>query len=279
MDRRKAMKIAAGAIVAGGAGMVTLATAFKPKYQPLEESRKLEYKNTPTSWMYHALDPALTAELAYKYYDSGSCMYATCRSIISQLADQYGEPYSSFPYHMMKYGHGGIGGYGTTCGALNAAGAILGLFVSEKAMLDTMITGLFRWYEETSLPEFKPQTAIFAFNTPSTISGSTLCHASNTNWVNETGYKVNSDERKERCRRLTSDVVLQLTRVLNEYFGNTYVTAGHANEDTRTCMTCHGDSGKLGNTSSKMGCTSCHTESTAHKVFADIHYKLMKAKI
>jgi len=278
MDRRKAMKITAGAIIGGGAGLYALTNAFKPEYLLLEESHKMEYNNTKTSWEYYPLDPAQTAQLAYKHFDSGSCMYATFKSIISQLADKFGEPYISFPLHMMKYGHGGVGGFGTICGALNGASAIIGLFVAEKAMQDSLITGLCRWYEETKLPEFRPQMAILDFTPPSTISNSTLCHASNTNWVKEAGYKVNSDERKERCRRLTSDVASHVTIVLNEYFGNTYVTNGHDNETVRTCMTCHGDKGKLANTSSKMGCTSCHTESIGHTLFADVHYKLMKSK-
>lgn len=272
------MKIAAGAVVAGGAGVIALTRAFEPEYQPLEEAVKLEYKNTKTSWEYLPLDPVVTAELAYKHYDSGSCMYATVKSIISQLAEKYGEPYSSFPLHMMKYGHGGIGGFGTVCGALNGAGAVIGLFVAEKPMQDKLISGLFRWYEETHLPEFKPQTAVLDFSPPTSVSASTLCHASNTNWVKTSGFNAGSDERKERCRRLTSDVVLRLTTILNEYFGNIYVTGTHENESVRTCMTCHGDSGKLVNTSGKMSCASCHTESAAHKVFADIHYKVMKPK-
>ena len=77
---------------------------------------------------------------------------------------------------------------------------------------------------------------------------------------------------------MTSDVASRVARDLNEYFGNSYTTRGHDNETTGTCMTCHGDSGKLGNTSGKMGCAACHTESAGHKVFADIHYKVMKAK-
>lgn len=36
MDRRKAMKIATGAIVSGGAGILALTTSFRPEYQPLE---------------------------------------------------------------------------------------------------------------------------------------------------------------------------------------------------------------------------------------------------
>jgi hypothetical protein len=46
----------------------------------------------------------------------------------------------------------------------------------------------------------------------------------------------------------------------------------------RECMTCHGDKGKLNNTIGKMECSSCHTESFAHKILADPHYKLMTEK-
>ena len=64
MNRRKAMKIAAGVIVGSGAGIITLSNAFKPKYQPMEEPRKLGYKNEKFNWTYDPLDPAVTAELA-----------------------------------------------------------------------------------------------------------------------------------------------------------------------------------------------------------------------
>lgn len=203
-------------------------------------------------------------------------MYATFSSIISQLAEKYGEPYSLFPIHMMKYGHGGIGGFGTVCGALNAAGAIIGLFVAEKSAQDKLIAGLFRWYEKSILPEFVPENS--TLDLPKHASGSTLCHASNTIWSKEAGYKINSEERKERCRRLTGDVAARLTVVLNEYFSNTYMTSGGENENVRTCITCHGETGKLVNTNARMSCDPCHTESAGHRVFADIHYKLMKSR-
>lgn len=64
MERRKAMKIAAGAIIGGGAGIFTLTNAFKPDLMPLEESKKIEFKNPDTNWTYHSLDPVVTAELA-----------------------------------------------------------------------------------------------------------------------------------------------------------------------------------------------------------------------
>ncbi len=278
MNRRKAMKIAAGVVVGSGAGILTLTNAFKPKYQAMEDPKKLEYNNEKFKWMYDPLDPAETAKFAYIHYKDGSCMYAVFKSLVSQLADKFGEPYASYPFHMMKYGHGGIGGFGTTCGALNGAAALIGLFVTEKSVQDSLITGLFRWYEKTRLPVFTPQEAVFDFTPPGSIASSPICHISNTSWVKATGYKVNSEERKERCRRLTSDVASQVTVVLNEYFNNTYITNGHDNETVRECMTCHGQTGKLSNTGGKMSCTSCHTESIGHKIFSDSHYKLMKAK-
>jgi hypothetical protein len=117
---------------------------------------------------------------------------------------------------------------------------------------------------------------VFDFIPPASFCDSTLCHASTTNWAKAAGYSVKSDQRKERCRRLTADVAAQITMILNDYFNNTYVTNDHDNETVRKCMTCHGKKGKLGNTGGMMSCTSCHTETLGHKIFSDAHYKLMK---
>ncbi|MGM0621777.1 MAG: hypothetical protein ACQETJ_12075, partial [Bacteroidota bacterium] len=92
MDRRKAMKIAAGAIAAGGAGLVTLTTAFKPEKQFVPEAQNLEYNPAETNWEYFHLDPDATAQLAYDTYSEGSCMYATVSSVVLQLAEKFGEP-------------------------------------------------------------------------------------------------------------------------------------------------------------------------------------------
>lgn len=276
MKRRKAMKLAAGAVFGGGGGIFALSTAFKPEYHAGEKPEKLDSANEETGWKYYHIDPALTADLAYQHYDKGSCMYATFTSVASQLADKFGEPYASFPFHMMKYGHGGIGGYGTTCGALNGGAALIGLFVADKKKQNSLIADLFHWYEQTQLPVFMPQKANLDFTPPTSVAGSTLCHASTTKWGKTAGYKISSDERKERCRRLTADVAAKVSGSLNKFFDNTYMTCAHDDETVNNCMTCHGNEGKLGNTSGKMSCNSCHTESAGHKVFADVHYKLMK---
>lgn len=276
MNRRRAMKVAAGVIVGGGAGLLTLTNAFKPEIIFDNDSHKLDYKRLEDDWKYSPLDPAITAELAYKYYDEGSCMYATVKSIISQLAEKIGEPYKSFPIHLFKYGHGGVGGYGSICGALNGTAALIGLLVSDSSVRDKMITDVFQWYEVEPLPRFNPQNSSYDHIPVTSVSQSILCHASNTNWCKVSGFKVNSNERKERCRRMTSDVAKKVTISLNEIFTDTYSTNVHPNETVNSCMACHGSTGKVNNTAAKMSCNSCHTESLGHRVFSNIHYKLMK---
>ena len=68
MNRRKAMTIAAGVVVGGGAGLLTITNAFKPETLYDDEPHKLDYKQLEDDWKYSPLDPSLTAELAYKYY-------------------------------------------------------------------------------------------------------------------------------------------------------------------------------------------------------------------
>jgi hypothetical protein len=276
MDRRKALKVAAGTIAAGGAGLVTLTTAFKSEKQPLPETRNLDYTPGENEWEYFHLDPAGTAQLAYDRYSEGSCMYATVISVVSQLADRFGEPFTSFPVQMFKYGHGGIGGFGSVCGALNGAAALIGLLITDKNVQDKMIADLFQWYESESLPNFSPANPVFDYAPEKSVSNSVLCHASNTNWCKASGFTGGSAERKERCRRLTGDVAQKVTASLNDIFTNAYVTNAHSNEAANSCVACHGNEGKVKNTSVKMSCNSCHTESVGHKVFGDVHYKFMK---
>ncbi|MDD2381085.1 MAG: C-GCAxxG-C-C family protein [Mariniphaga sp.] len=275
MDRRKAMKVAAGAVIAGGAGLLTLTQAFKPKLPLPVKPSGLNYEPSEGSWEYSQLDPVVTGQIAYDKYAEGSCMYATIVSVVSQLAENMGEPYSSFPVHMFKYGHGGIGGFGSVCGTLNGAAALVGLFIPEKEVQDKIIHDLFQWYEKESMPVFHPAKPVENYTPVKSISNSVLCHVSNTNWCKESGFSVNSKERKERCRRLTGDVAGKVVHSLNAIFASAYVTDSHANQDVNSCVACHGDEGKIKNVSVKMSCNSCHSESIGHRVFADVHYKLM----
>lgn len=278
MERRKVLKLAAAAIAAGGVGAVTLTTAFKPEVKEASDPKNLDFKNRESKWNYTRLDPAITADLAYKAYPHGSCMYGVFSSILTQLAEKVGEPFASFPVQMMKYGHGGVGGSGTICGTLNGAAAIIGLLSEGKDIRDVLIAEVFRFYENTALPVFNPVQPIFNCEMPTSVAKSFLCHSSATRWVKATDLRINSKERVERCRRLTADIAAKTVSVLNDYYENEFVSNVYDNESMRTCMTCHSKSGKLGNVGGKMNCNSCHTKSLGHEIFGDVHYKFMNKK-
>ena len=58
-------------------------------------------------WPYSQLDPGISADLSYKGYEVGRCMYGTFLGIIGRLAEEKEAPYDTFPFLMMKYGKGG----------------------------------------------------------------------------------------------------------------------------------------------------------------------------
>ena len=78
MNRRKSIKVAAGAFAGTGIGLVTLSTAFKPEIQPVSEPSKIEYdQSKETIWQYIPLDPAafkfrFVPRIKYKLEQSSS---------------------------------------------------------------------------------------------------------------------------------------------------------------------------------------------------------------
>lgn len=63
MNRRKAMRLAAGAIIGSGIGILPFYNVFKPKYPSAKKPQKLEYKKADHDWMYDRLDPGTTARI------------------------------------------------------------------------------------------------------------------------------------------------------------------------------------------------------------------------
>jgi hypothetical protein len=112
---------------------------------------------------------------------------------------------------MMEYGNGGIGGYGSLCGAANGGAAAIGLFFDGQVRKD-LITRLFQWYEKTDLPLYQPARAGVM---PRAAAESVHCRDSISSWRRKTGVKPEAKERKERCARLTADVCRKTVELLN----------------------------------------------------------------
>lgn len=220
---------------------------------------KLEDK-TGNPWQYVRLDPAAVAAEAYSKVPEGACMYGVFAGILAAMATEQGESHPSFPVHMMKYGGGGAGGWGSLCGTLNGGAAIIGLFEKEKHRQFDLITQLFAWYETTELPNYQPKTTEESSAVLKTVAGSVLCHISAGNWCKASGNESESHERKERCRRLTADVAAKTVELLNANLHEQCKFAGLGTE-TKSCLSCHNE--ELHDVFGKMQCNACHQQLTA----------------
>jgi hypothetical protein len=224
-------------------------------------------QKTVHPWRYAKLDPEITAQRAYVNCAKAHCMYGVFSSVMSQLAEKYGEPYRSFPVDMMIYGASGVGGWGSLCGAANGSSALFGLFVEKEDDIKKLVNEMFLWYQQTELPQYVPQKPGLDVRITKSVSNSVLCHASVSRWCRVTGNKAFSKAQKERCRRVTADTARKTVEVLNAHFASRFTPDLQHDDITKSCMSCHTTKGgKVQDGRGKMGCDSCHTFLPGHHI-------------
>ena len=181
-------------------------------------------------WQPHPVDPEKAERMAYDGCIGGyGCCYAAFYSIIGQMAEKHGAPYKDFPFHVMKAGRSGIGGWKSTCGALVGAAFAYGLFY-EKKEHNELVRELFHWHDTTALPVYRPKTNCkLDVDIPSSISGSVLCTASKARWAYASGFPIKSKECSERCARLTADVARKAVEILHAKMDGTFVATADKN--------------------------------------------------
>lgn len=211
------------------------------------------------AWEYRPLEPSEITKIAYHIYPDGGCMYAIVGSVIGQLAERYGEPFASFPFEMMRYGDGGVGGYGSLCGVVNGAAALIGLFHREKGKeaREAIVTEFCSWYETTALPSFVPEKPQWADEVAASVAGSVLCHVSVAKWQKASGFEAYSTEKKERCRRLAADGAAKIVELLNRRCVDPKCDFAPVRAEVKACIDCHGPR-ELGDAMGKMQCSVCH---------------------
>ncbi len=244
MNRRQMMSFVGGIAAAGAAGSLFAAA---------EEKKPAE-----ATWKYVTLDPDVAAQRAYDGYLKGHCMYGGFESIVGELGDRYGAPYNQFPFVMMKYGAGGINGWGTICGAINGTVAAIQLLSPEPG---PVIDALMSWYETEPLPNFYPKGA--KFPEVRSVAGTPLCHESIAHWTEAAHKKAYSPERTERCGTLTSSVARKAVLLLNEQAGARKISGFTPSAQTQACMSCHEKGGHVENIRTKMDCGGCHSPQLA----------------
>jgi hypothetical protein len=219
-------------------------------------------------WPYKELDTELVRKRGHKYYYEGGCMYGSSGGLLSVLIEEVGYPYTLFPHDMMRYGGGGIAGWGTVCGSLNGACAIITLVAGTD--YGRITNELMAWYGTTPfpsetanryavngeylVPQLKTDAAL-----PQTVSESPLCHVSVNTWCRAAGFASASPQRAERCARLTGDVAARAAELLNAHARGELVTGQFEKSE---CNSCHfmGENYETGQFIIGKGsnCTDCH---------------------
>ncbi len=234
-------------------------------------------------WPYEKLDVEQVRKLGHLGYYDGACSYGAFHAIVSALGEKVGDPYANFPTMLMKYGEGGIVGLGSLCGALNGACAAIGLIAGED--YKPLVSELAAWYSSTPLPtdisneyavnheflvsEYKSDQSL-----EQSVSGSTLCHVSVTQWCKASGFASGSSERSERCGRLTGDVAAYAVELLNQHAEGTFAPVFEIPSEAQYCRTCHskGKDYELGQfTRGKMNCGICHDPHPIRESCTDCH--------
>lgn len=212
-------------------------------------------------WPYKKLSAEAVAERAYESYFQGACCYGVFASIIGELREVVGSPYTTLPTAMMIYGEGGVAGIGSVCGALNGAAAaiflIAGAVEKSKREVSAAITReLFNWYAQTPLPDFRPVAA--KLEIVKSVSCSNLCHVSVSAWCKASKCKSFSKERTERCGWLTASVAKRTVELLNASLDETFKVTHELSGRAQACVDCHGKGSRLENTRGMMECGGCH---------------------
>lgn len=239
-----------------------------PEVEPVVQEVQVALPDWP--WPYEKLDVEEVRKKGHLGYYEGACSYGAFHAIASSLAEKIGDPYTNFPTMVLRYGEGGVVGWGSLCGGLNGACAAINLVAGEN--YKEIVNELVAWYNTTPIPtEISNQYAVnheFLVaeyksdkELPSSISNSTLCHASVTNWCKASGFASGSKERSERCGRLTGDVAARAVELLNDLADGKFAAAIPISEDAQVCGACHslGKDYALGQwTRGTEPCLACH---------------------
>lgn len=253
---RREFLVGAGGFTAGalvGSVLGSSALDLFPKAQAASAS---EVPGWP--WPYKKLDPDAARKLGYQAYYEGGCMYGAAKALLVQLQDVVGFPYTMIPVDMFRYGEGGMAGWGTICGALNGASAIINL-VNGKPAYSQLVNELLGWYSQEPFPSKKHEEYAKFKGQVQNVSGSPLCHVSVTEWCKHSGHQVSDPERLDRCAKLTGDVAARAVEMMNLQAEGKFVAAYKPSAVFGGCMSCHvGKDSTLNNVQGKMDCVQCH---------------------
>jgi len=242
------------------------------KEVPVEVVKEVAKALPKLPWPYKKLDPEIVRKRAHLGYYNGACCYGAFGAIMDTLKEQVGFPYTQVPSELMLYGETGFAGMGSLCGALNGAGAAINLLV-DRDTWRKIIKELALWYSKAPFPsdlsnqyakdhkflveKYKSDKVL-----TQSVANSTMCHVSVTKWCLASKFASGSDERSERCGRLTGDVAAQAVVYLNQFADTTtFKPVAKSAAVDAGCTVCHttGKDYAIGNyIRGEEDCVVCH---------------------
>ncbi len=183
------------------------------------------------AWPYVELDVEEVRKRGHTGHHDGSCAYGSFNAIIGLLQEKIGSPYNQVPTYMLHFGRGGVSGEGSACGTVVGSLAAINLITGEDYR--PLASELVEYYQTTKFPtDISNQYAVnhefpgddyYDKPLPQTEAPSINCEESRGEWVEESGYDLSSEERHERCARLTADVAAKAAMILNEWHASQLV--------------------------------------------------------
>jgi hypothetical protein len=222
-----------------------------------------------------ALDAAAVRQIAYDRYFEGGCMYGAAAALVEGLReacrpDGEAQGYTDWdliPTGMFKYGSGGVAGWGTICGVLNGAAAVLAM--ADYGVLIDQVIG---WYTVQSLPlatsddletSDGAHRALADVDVPAhTVADSPLCHVSIGKFCAAAGItlKDGSPEgmnyKQDRCSKICAETAALAAELINAELSDNAEAIYATPESYVSCLTCHGT---LKDQVGKMNCHGCHS--------------------
>jgi len=269
LSRRKfltgTLLVAAGALVGCGATKTaetatTPAQANSTPATPAAANGGADMTKLP--WEYKKLDLAVVRKRAYENYFKGGCCYAAATALIETLKESVGAPWDKVPYDMFLWGAGGGLSWGTLCGALNGALSVMQLAAGKD--MNPLGNELIGWYTEFPFPTKEMDSFAKFKDQVTSVAKSPLCHASVSIWCDKAKAMVNSDEKKDRCAKLSGDTAARAAELLNQWKDGKFAAAFKASPEYNNCLTCHnGKNSTLDNEQGLMNCAPCHTDKLA----------------
>jgi hypothetical protein len=264
-----------------GAGLV-LGAAAVPGAALLRDPDPAAAAGTALPWPYPTVaadqpNPEVLGRRAFELHRYGgmACSEAVWWAFVEALSPANPATWGTLPPKMFQYGGQGVKGWGTVCGTLNAAAAVINMSVGNGTHQNTLTDAIFMYYSQTALPTnnaWKSYNKTLGLatdwtgptganipieNAPTSIADSPLCHSSLIQWTMVTDAPNGGPLQKDRCAKACFDVSRKLAELLNAYWVMASPSPAPAPTDpaVAACGACH-----VTYTPAKMSCWSCHDE-------------------